>query len=61
MLYELGFIRDGQIVRGGIKADLETVGKWIEGYLKTDPDVTFFAVPADDEAITEAEFFEIPN
>ena len=56
MLYEIGHIENGQLVRGGIKAPLLRVGKWIKANLEVAPDAVLFAVPASDSAITEEEY-----
>lgn len=56
MLYEIASIENGEIARGGIKADIRTVGRWIERSKITMPDVLFFAVPASEDAITVAEY-----
>lgn len=55
-LYELAYLNDdGILIRGGLKATIATVGKWIEESLEDDPDTIYVAVPADDDAITCAE------
>ena len=56
MLYEIAHIENGQIVRGGIKAPLLKVGSWIKTNLEYTPNVTFFAVPANENAISEEEY-----
>lgn len=56
-LYELAYLdEDGVLICGGIKATIVTVGKWIEESLEIDPDTIFVAVPADEDAITYAEW-----
>jgi hypothetical protein len=55
MLYEIGYIQNGEIVRGGVKAPLLTVGKWIREQLELCPDAELFAIPANGEAMTEQE------
>ena len=57
MLYEIGHIQDGQLVRGGIKAPLLTVGKWIREYSAIDKVTVYVAVPASPEAITAEELY----
>ena len=47
---------NGETVRGGIKASRSTVGRWIHANEKADPGVEYFAVPADENAITAAEY-----
>lgn len=55
-LYEIAYLDEyGDLIRGGVKATIATVGKWIEDSLKDDPDTIYVAVPADDDAITCAE------
>lgn len=54
-LYEIGYVLNGEIIRGGIKADIRTVAKWIEDGLSDWDDTVMFAVPADDDAISIAE------
>ena len=54
-MYEIAHVEDGEIVRGGIKAPLLTVGKWIQSHLELSPDVVEFAIPADGNAVTETE------
>ena len=57
MLYEIGCVdENGLIVRGGIKAPLLRVGKWIKNNLEVTPGVEYFAIPASDKAITEEEY-----
>ena len=56
MLYENAYIRDGELVRGGVAASLRTVGRWIESNQPDDPDTTYVAVPASADAIPVAEF-----
>ena len=56
MLYEIAYIRDGELVRGGVAASLRTVGRWIEANQVTDPDIVYMAVPASPDAIPVAEF-----
>ena len=56
MLYEIGHIENGHIVRGGIKAPLLKVGSWIKTNLEYTPDVTFFAIPANEDAISVEEY-----
>ena len=55
MLYEIGFIENGEIIRGGYKAPLLTVGKWIRENMKLDPNTVYVAVPANGSAIPYAE------
>ena len=57
MMYELGCLDNGEISRGGIKAPLLTVGKWIRENTALYPDVVFFAVPASPEAVTREELY----
>lgn len=55
-LYEIAYLNeDGILIRGGVKATIATVGKWIEESLEIDPDTIYVAVPADEDAITCAE------
>ena len=56
MLYEIAYIRDGELVRGGVSASLRTIGRWIESNQATDPDIVYMAVPASPDAILVAEF-----
>ena len=56
MLYEVAHITNGELHRGGIKAPLLRVGKWIGELKETDPETIYVAVPADENAITEAEY-----
>lgn len=56
MLYEVAHITDGKLTRGGIKAPLLRVGKWIKELKETDPKTIYVAVPADEDAITEEEY-----
>ena len=56
-LFEIAY-RDenGETVRGGIKASRTTVGRWIRANAKSDPGVEYFAVLADENAITAEEY-----
>ena len=56
MLYEIAYIRDGELVRGGISASLRTIGRWIESNQATDPDTVYMAVPSSADAIPVAVF-----
>lgn len=57
MLFEIAYIDGcGQIVRGGIKAPILTVGKWIEEAIQADPDGVYIAVVSDNDAITITEY-----
>lgn len=56
MLYEIASVEKGEIARGGIKADIRTVGRWIERNKITMPDAVFFAIPANEDAITVMEY-----
>lgn len=56
-MYEVAYLREGELVRGGIKAPLLTVGKWIRDNAANDPDTVYVAVPASPEAVTEAELY----
>ena len=56
MMYEVAHFTDGELHRGGIKAPLLRVGKWIRELMETDKDTVYVAVPADDDAVTEEEF-----
>ena len=56
MLYEIAHIENGQIVRGGIKAPLLKVGSWIKKNLESFPEMELFAIPANEDAITEEEY-----
>jgi len=58
MLYEIAYIKDGELVRGGVAASLRTVGRWIESYLNNDsePEYIYVAVPASPDAIPLSEF-----
>lgn len=47
---------DGHTARGGIKASMSTVRKWIEQNTANDPESQYIAVEADSEAITIAEY-----
>ena len=55
MLYEIATIEDGNLNRGGVKAPLLTVGKWIRDNMDKYPGAVYVAVPASPDAITEAE------
>lgn len=57
MMYEIATLEDGKIARGGIKAPLLTVGKWIRENTALYPNVVFFAVPASPEAVTREELW----
>ena len=50
MLFEIAYIQDGELVRGGTAASLRTVGRWIEKYQDLDPDHVYVAVPASPDA-----------
>lgn len=56
MLYEIGYLMDGKIVRGGIKAPVSKVAEWIERSMAVSPEDVCFAVPASSDAITQEEF-----
>lgn len=57
--YEIAWIdKDGRLQRGGIKATIATVGKWIEKSMEADHETLYMAVPANDEAITWAEYLK---
>lgn len=56
MLYEIAHLENGEIVRGGIKAEIRTVGRWIEKNSVSIPDIEFFAIPANSEALTISEY-----
>ena len=55
MRYEIAYIQDGELVRGGVAASLQTVGRWIESYKAVDPERTYVAVPASENALTQKE------
>lgn len=50
MKYEIASLENGRIFRGGVSADIRTVAKWIEQNKETDPETTYFAIPADEYA-----------
>lgn len=52
-LYEIAYLENGEIIRGGIKADIRTVGKWIEE--NKDFGIQF-AIPANEDAISIEEY-----
>lgn len=52
MKFEIAYIQDGELVRGGIAASLRTVGRWIEQAITDDPDTTYLAVPASSDALS---------
>lgn len=59
-MYEIAWLgQDGSVHRGGIKAPIATVGKWIEEHSEADPTTLYMAVPANEEAITLEEFLNI--
>ena len=55
MLYEIGYVYDGEIVRGGIKAPISKVEEWIMAAKGIDSKTIYFAVPASEMALTEEE------
>lgn len=60
MLYEIAWIeKDGTLRRGGLKATIATVGRWIEDAMRIDQDSIYMAVPANEDAFTLAEWREI--
>lgn len=59
-LYEIAWVgEDGSLNRGGLKATIATVGKWIEENMKDDHETLYVAVPANEDAITLAEHREM--
>lgn len=59
-LYEIAHLdENGTLQRGGLKATIATVGKWIEEAMALDPNTIYVAVPADEDAITLAELREM--
>lgn len=59
VLYEIAWLdKDGSLRRGGLKATIATVGKWIEKNMETDHETLYVAVPANDEAVTWAEYLK---
>lgn len=55
-LFEIAMESNGELVRGGIKATLQTVKKWIAQNQEGDPDTKYVAVPASEDAVTYREF-----
>lgn len=55
MLYEIAYVANGTLVRGGISASLRTVGRWVEANTANDPDHVYVAVPANKYAVPLAE------
>ena len=47
--YELAWIENGELFRGGVPASLATVGKWIESCNDVDPETIYVAVPVLEE------------
>lgn len=59
ILYEIAWLdKDRSLRRGGLKATIATVGKWIEEVMKVDSETLYMAVPANEEAVTWAEYLK---
>lgn len=55
MMFELAYIENGQIIRGGIKATGRTVCKWIEEYMSEGCKEQLIALPANENSISVQE------
>lgn len=51
--FELAYLNErGEIARGGIYDDVSNVAQWIAQAMEDDPDTTYFAIPANEDAIS---------
>ena len=57
MLYELAYLEGGHLVRGGMKAPLQTVEEWLIGVQDGFSDTEWAIVPASTEAVTKEELY----
>ena len=53
MLYEVAYVKNGKLTRGGIKAPLPMVAEWIRELKEVDRETEYVAVPANEKAIPE--------
>ena len=56
-MYELAFVENGHLVRGGIKAPLLTVEKWLEEVKAVLTEAECVIAPASPEAVTKEELY----
>jgi len=56
-MYELAYIENGEIVRGGIKADILTVERWLRENTEHYSVNPYIIVPASEDAVTKEELF----
>ena len=59
-MYELACLEEGRLVRGGVKAPLLTVGKWLRENVEHDPAHAdaWVIVPASPDAVTKDELYD---
>lgn len=60
MKYEIAYLKNNQIISGGVAADIRTVARWIEDAMEMDPGTTYFAIPANEDAVPIRQV-EIPD
>lgn len=55
-MFEIAYMENGNLVRGGIKASKVRVDRWVRINSHKDPEHTYFAVEADENAISYEEW-----
>ena len=56
-MYELAYLENGHLVRGGIKAPLLTVEEWLTEVKAGFGDTEWAIVPASEKSITQEELY----